>query len=140
MLRACVLLGAAAMVASAGGFWITIHSGDAPLGRDAGAAVLVEVGGCAKPSDATLAGTAEGLVNGQRRTLRLRFTPTSNPNVFAVTKQWGTEGRWVLVIDGSVGAYHSRQLIELQSDGRHRARPIKEKEVAALVESALRAT
>ncbi|HEV8195256.1 MAG TPA: hypothetical protein VGP87_01345, partial [Gemmatimonadales bacterium] len=48
--------------------------------------------------DAPLTGTAEGMVDGKRRSVELRFEKTSRPGVYAVNNQWGNRGRWVLVI------------------------------------------
>ena len=45
-----------------------------------------------------LRGTAEGLVGGERRTVTLRFDNTSQPGVYALRRQWATEGRWALVV------------------------------------------
>jgi hypothetical protein len=43
-------------------------------------------------------GSAEGLVNGARRSVKLHFDTTSRPNVYAVRRQWPTEGTWLLRI------------------------------------------
>jgi hypothetical protein len=50
------------------------------------------------PQGMPITGTAEGLVNGQRRTVNLRFDRTSEANVFGVSKNWGSDGVWVLNI------------------------------------------
>ena len=47
---------------------------------------------------AELTGTAEGLVNGSRRSIPLRFDVTSRPNVFGLRRQWPNEGAWILRI------------------------------------------
>ena len=47
---------------------------------------------------AALSGTAEGIVNGARRTIPLRLDGTPNPGVFAVRRQWPAEGTWLLRI------------------------------------------
>jgi hypothetical protein len=47
---------------------------------------------------ADLSGTAEGLVNGARRSMPLRFDSTSRPNYFGVRRQWPSDGTWVLRI------------------------------------------
>lgn len=51
-----------------------------------------------------LAGTAEGLVNGQRRSVTLRFDTTAEANVFGIRKTWGSDGVWVLNI-GTAGEH-----------------------------------
>jgi hypothetical protein len=48
---------------------------------------------------ADLSGTAEGLVSGTRRTIRLRFDSTARLNVFGLRKQWPTEGTWLVRIN-----------------------------------------
>jgi len=43
-----------------------------------------------------LSGTAEGLANGQRRSVALRFIDTDTSNVFGIQKTWDNTGVWVL--------------------------------------------
>lgn len=50
------------------------------------------------PMQFPVTGTAEGLVNGQRRSVSLELTRTSRPGVYALRKQWASEGVWTLVI------------------------------------------
>ena len=46
-----------------------------------------------------LTGTAEGVVNGQRRTVALTFNRAADaPNAYTVPNTWGVEGVWVLNI------------------------------------------
>lgn len=45
---------------------------------------------------ADVSGSAEGLVNGARRSIPLHFDNTSRPNVFGLRRQWPTEGTWVV--------------------------------------------
>jgi hypothetical protein len=45
-----------------------------------------------------LSGAAEGVVNGTRRTIPLRFETTSRPNTFMLRRQWPAEGTWLLRI------------------------------------------
>jgi hypothetical protein len=47
-------------------------------------------------SVADLAGSAEGLVDGQRQSVALRFEPTARPDVYAVRRQWPATGTWVV--------------------------------------------
>jgi hypothetical protein len=49
-----------------------------------------------RPATSGVTGVAEGLVGGVRKTLPLRIDTTSQPGVFAVTKQWPSEGTWLL--------------------------------------------
>ena len=64
-----------------------------------GQSLLVRTYRCGTPSSLSLRGTAEGLVEGQRRTLDLEITPGTEAGVFRVARQWPAEGRWVLVLN-----------------------------------------
>ena len=55
------------------------------------------------PMNFPVSGTAEGIVNGQRRTVALDFERTSRTGVFALRKQWAAEGTWTLVIGVAQG-------------------------------------
>ena len=47
-------------------------------------------------------GTAEGIVNGERRTVSLQLIPVGDsPGVYAVSQQWPAEGQWVVHLSGS---------------------------------------
>ncbi len=63
-----------------------------------GAVLLVHEFHHAQQVAGTVEGTAEGLVDGARRTIKLRFDTTSRTGVFALRKQWPTEGTWSLLI------------------------------------------
>ena len=80
--------------------WISIESPVNPFDASTrGAAFLVHAmlrEGTPAMGDVT--GTAEGLVNGARKTIPLRIDKTSHPGVFAVSKQWPAEGTWLLRI------------------------------------------
>ena len=63
-------------------------------------------------------GTAEGIVNGERRTVALQFTPTSREGAFALRKQWGDTGLWTLVITVTQHENDVAQaLVEIGTDG-----------------------
>ncbi len=55
------------------------------------------------PTNFPVSGTAEGIVNGQRRSLPLEFKATSRSGVYALKKQWPAEGAWTLVIGVAQG-------------------------------------
>ena len=50
------------------------------------------------PALSDVSASAEGLIGGKRRTIALKLDATSKPGVFAVRKQWPSEGTWVLRI------------------------------------------
>ncbi|MGH7646825.1 MAG: hypothetical protein ACREND_01810 [Gemmatimonadaceae bacterium] len=48
------------------------------------------------PTARDLTGTAEGIVDGKRSSIALRFDATSQPGVFALRRQWPASGDWLL--------------------------------------------
>ena len=141
MLRFTILALVFLSATLAGGFWITAHSPGSPLGKQTpDAAVLIEVGGCADPGKAALAGTAEGLIDGRRKSIPLTFTRTSKPGVFAVKKQWNGTGPWVLAITGTYLGHPSSLVVEVGTKGDYRSKAVDPKELSARVEAALKAS
>jgi hypothetical protein len=119
--------GAIALVAAApsssarfaGPPWISIEYPANPLDPSTrGAYLLVHAFHHQIPTSSPVRGTAEGLVNGERKTITLRFDTTSRPGVYALRKQWSDDGLWSLVI--SVVAHEdniAQALVELSPDG-----------------------
>src|SRR2546425_8607582 len=63
-------------------------------------------------------GTAEGVVNGERRSLELNFAETSREGVYALKRSWPTEGAWTLVIKANQGPQDAATaVVELGPDG-----------------------
>jgi hypothetical protein len=56
--------------------------------------------GCADLAKSDVGATAEGLVNGERRSVRLKVAPASTPGVYAIFREWPTEGVWVIHLTG----------------------------------------
>ena len=83
-----------------------------------GAFLLVHVFHHATPIVYPVEGTAEGIVSGERRTIKLSFTDTSRPGVYGLRRQWPTEGVWTLVIKMSRGEGDgATAVVELGADG-----------------------
>jgi hypothetical protein len=80
--------------------WLSIESPVNPYDPSAkGALLLVHASfreGTSQLSD--VSGSAEGIVNGARRSVPLRFEATNRADVYSLKKQWPAEGRWVLRI------------------------------------------
>ena len=70
--------------------------------KDAGMAVRVE--NCADVANAHVTATAEGIVNGARRSVPVRLVPATTPGAFAVSHDWPLEGAWVVHLTGHCGA------------------------------------
>ncbi|OLC37427.1 MAG: hypothetical protein AUH75_12355 [Gemmatimonadetes bacterium 13_1_40CM_4_65_7] len=63
-------------------------------------------------------GTAEGVVNGERRSLKLDFAGTSREGVYALKRTWPKEGTWTLVIKANQGPDDAATaVVDLGSDG-----------------------
>ena len=68
-----------------------------------------------------VSGTAEGVVNGARRTITLEFKRTSRPGVFALHRQWPSEGVWTLVLGVTQGEGEfntAKAVVELGTNGQ----------------------
>jgi hypothetical protein len=96
--------------------WLSIEAPVNPFDPGArGAAMLVHVSfreGEARLADLT--GTAEGVVGGTRRSVPLRFSETGRANTFALSRQWPTEGRWLL----RLSVRETTALVMLDRDGQ----------------------
>src|SRR3954463_8377549 len=120
-LAAAALFATTAFV-SAGPPWISIEYPANPYdAASRGAVLLVHTFHHGTSVGYPVSGTAEGLVNGARRTVSLEFKPTSWPGVYALNKQWADDGVWTLVIATTQGAGEfntASAIVELGADGR----------------------
>jgi hypothetical protein len=104
---------AALLGLSSGPPWISIEYPVNPHDQSMrGAFLLVHTFHHSTPIVYSVEGTAEGVVNGERRTITLEFTETSRTGVYGLRRQWPTEGVWTLVIRGGATA-----VVELGADG-----------------------
>ena len=113
---------AAPLSAVAGPPWISIEYPVNPFDRTTrGAHLLVHAYYHGTPIAYPVSGTAEGIVTGERRTMTLRFETTSRTGVYALRKQWPSEGSWMLVISVTQGerdaAGIAQALVELSPNG-----------------------
>jgi len=95
--------------------WLSIEAPVNPYdAATRGQALLVHtqlVQGSARLGD--LSGTAEGLVNGARRSIPLRFDSIARPNTFGVRRQWPAEGAWLL----RISLRETTALVTLDAEG-----------------------
>lgn len=119
MITAAALAVVAAL--SVGPPWISIEYPANPHDRSStGAMLYVHVFHHAQPIAYPIEGTAEGVVNGERRSIKLKFTETARPAVYGLSRQWPTEGIWTLVIKMSRaenGTDGATAVVELGPDG-----------------------
>ena len=131
--------------------WISIEYPANPFDRGSrGAYLLVHAFHHRTPSPVPVSGTAEGIVRGERRSVRLAFEPAGRPGVYALRKQWGDEGVWTLVVRVTQeGSDVATALVELAPSGevarvqvptaRHREGDFPRAVSAAEVDAGLRA-
>jgi hypothetical protein len=96
--------------------WLSIESPVNPYdGSVSGAVLLVHAATRdGTPTISDVSGSAEGIVNGARRSIALKLDPTSRAGVFAVRKQWPTEGTWLL----RISLASTTALVSLDGAGR----------------------
>lgn len=101
--------------------WISIEYPVNPHDQSMrGAMLLVHVFHHAQPIAYPVEGTAEGIVNGERRSIKLKFIETARPAVYGLARQWPTEGVWTLVIRmsrGEGGTDGASAIVELAPSG-----------------------
>jgi hypothetical protein len=103
--------------ASVGPPWISLEMPANPMDPTTrGAALVVHVFHHQHAAGYRVSGTAEGLVDGERRSIELEFRETSRPGVYALDQKWPAEGHWVLAISTGANADVSL-VVELGSNG-----------------------
>lgn len=103
--------------AHAGPPWISIEVPANPLDPTSrGALLLVHAFHHGTPMAFPVSGTAEGVVDGRRRTVKLEFTPTSRTGVYALRYDPPREGSWILVIRVTQGTATATALVRI-ADG-----------------------
>lgn len=105
--------------ASAGPPWIAIEYPANPFDRTSRDAFLtVRTYHHGDLQARTVTGTAEGIVNGKRQSMKLDIRPGSQPGMYAVRWQRPAVGRWVLVINsGTAGVSVATAVVEISPTG-----------------------
>ncbi|HEX4228690.1 MAG TPA: hypothetical protein VHZ07_08470 [Bryobacteraceae bacterium] len=60
------------------------------------AVLVARTTACHSPERTTVTATAEGVVNGVRKTIPLKVIPLSTAGTFAVTREWPNQGTWAV--------------------------------------------
>lgn len=111
----------AATMAFMGPPWISIETPPNPYDSGSrGAYLLVHAFHHGTPVNAPVSGTAEGIVDGARRTVALEFGTTTRPGVYALRKQWPDKGTWTLVLAVTQGDGEGntvKAIVEIGSTG-----------------------
>jgi len=103
--------------AVAGAPWITIELPANPFSDARGAFLVVRTYHHGTPVQLVMQGTAEGLVNGARRSVPLGFTALSQFGAFAVSRSWPSEGVWVLDIQSFDGHFAISAVVGIGASG-----------------------
>ena len=116
---ATVLSALLAAPALAGPPWISIELPANPYDQATrGAFLLVHAFHHGQPVAYLLTGTAEGIVNGERRSIKLEFSETTRDGVYALKRMWPSDGVWTLVIKANQGPDDAATaVIELGAEG-----------------------
>jgi len=106
--------------------------------KDVGMAVRAE--NCAEPGKAQISGTAEGIVDGARRSIPLRVLPATTAGAFAVPHDWPQGGAWVLNLTGHCGNATASAVVPMGPNGflRESSKFFTRAATAAEVELALK--
>ena len=105
--------------ATAGPPWISIETPVNPFDATTrGAYLLVHSFHHGTEVGYPISGTAEGIVNGERKRVVLQFTQTSRQGVYALKKNWDDRGTWTLVIAVEQGKDDVAQaIVDIGSNG-----------------------
>lgn len=123
------LAAATASPAWAGPPWLSIEFPANPMNQSAkGAFLLVHTFHHEQTASFTVEARAEGIVNGQRRTLPLTLEPTDKDGVLALRQTWPETGDWVIVIVGAPGKGSVTALVSI-ADGAIRGIKVPSKKV-----------
>jgi len=107
----------AATPAVAGLPWISIELPANPFSDSRGAFLVVRTYHHGTPVQLVMRGTAEGLVDGARRSVPLGFTAMSQTGAFAVSRSWPSEGVWVLDIQSFDGRFAISAVVGIGASG-----------------------
>lgn len=116
---ASALLAAPALALVKGPPWISIELPANPYDQSTrGAFLLVHSFHHGQAVGYIVTGTAEGIVNGERQSVKLEFSETGRDGVHALKRTWPREGTWTLVIKANQGPDDlATAVVELGPDG-----------------------
>ena len=114
---ATAMLFAIVSPALAGGFQISVETPDRSNDQQLKEAVLIaRTYGCHQPADAKLSASAEGFVDGARKSLPIELRSIGS-GVYAINRQWPFEGKWVITLTGAYNGMTSSVLVDLGPNG-----------------------
>jgi hypothetical protein len=118
MVRLILITCSLARLALADGFSFEIASPVAAQDfRTKTSAFVFRTQGCADPAKSRIEGSAEGLVNGMRRSVALKLTALARPGAYAVEQNWPTEGAWVVNLKGTCADANAGAIVPIGPHG-----------------------
>jgi hypothetical protein len=103
-----------------GGPWISIETPVNPYDASMrGALFVVHTFHHAVPTNMQLVGKAEGLVDGNRRTIPLTLSAGAQTGAYGVRNEWGTKGTWSVLLTATQPEPRAsiQAVVELGADG-----------------------
>ncbi len=136
MLAACSLLHAADFSLTIGS---PVAAGLVKKVKDSGFAVRLEQ--CESIAKSQITGTAEGIVNGARKSVPVQLVSTASPNVFVLPATWTDEGAWVVSLKATCADAKAGAIVPIGRGGfiRESTKVFPRFATAAEVEAALKA-
>jgi hypothetical protein len=125
MKTAAVVLGVTlslALPVMAGRIWLEFGNPAAstdPKAKDALA--VVRATGCHEPEKALYTATAEGKIEGKRKTIPLEVVQLSTPGTYAIKGTLPKEGAWVIAVNSTLnGSFLASAILPVSSKGVER--------------------
>ena len=103
-----------------GGPWISIEAPANPYEQATrGSLMLVHTFHHGTPLDIPIVGKAEGLVDGQRRSVALTLSKSERPGTHGVRNEWGNKGVWTVLLTATPVDHGSaiQAVVEIDADG-----------------------
>ena len=90
-------------------------AGNAPSAKRA--VLVVRPIGCADPAQAQITATAEGILNGSRRSVPLTLAALPTPGVHAIQPEWPSAGVWIISLIGNCAGKSAGAIVSVAGPG-----------------------
>jgi hypothetical protein len=83
------------------------------------AVLVARITACHSPGETTVAATAEGMVNGTRKSIPLKVIALSTAGTFALAREWPEQGTWAIKLvatNPEYKDYAASVLVPIRSD------------------------
>ena len=101
-----------------GGPWISIEAPANPYDQTThGALMLVHTFHHGTKVNLPLVGKAEGLVDGERKSVALTLAKSSQIGTRSVRNEWGSKGTWTVLLTATEGQNSIQAVAEINADG-----------------------